>query len=57
MAFVLPLKVANKHIIKMYLSDDDDRIETLSQSSIDFDKPLIRDTTFNSIIKNYNSGT
>lgn len=55
LAFVLPLKVANKNIIKMYLSDDDDRIETLSQSSIDFDKPLIRDTTFNSIIKNYNS--
>ena len=34
----------------MYLSDDD-RIETLSESSIDFDKPLIRDTIYNSIIK------
>ena len=49
-AFVLQLKVVNKNIIKMYLSDDD-RIETLSESSIDFDKPLIRDTTYNSIIK------
>jgi hypothetical protein len=50
LAFILPLKVANKNIIKMYLRDDD-RIETLSESSIDFDKPLIRDTTYNSIIK------
>ena len=50
LAFVLPLKVANKNIIKMYLFEDD-RIERLSRSSIDFDKPLIRETTYNSIIK------
>ena len=50
LAFILPLKVANKNIIKMYLRDDD-RIETLSESSIDIDKPLMRETTYNSIIK------
>ena len=43
LAFVLPLKVANKNLVKIFL-EDDERVDRLSRSSIDIEEPLVRDT-------------
>ena len=43
LVIVLPLKVSNKILVKIFL-EEDERNDRLSQSTIDIERPLVRDT-------------